>query len=80
VSNDCIPTLLPALGEYADVKSDGVVSVPPLFPFTVPSRESSPAATVPAAVPTSLVALFPKPRFCRLHLSGQADNDDCPAI
>ncbi|MEE9689646.1 MULTISPECIES: hypothetical protein [unclassified Enterobacter] len=53
-------------------KADEIV--PPDFPFTVPSRESSPAATVPAAAPTSLIALFPKPTFYRLLSSGLADN------
>ncbi|WP_320738142.1 hypothetical protein [Enterobacter sp. 168J2] len=38
------------------------------------SRESSPAATVPAAVPMFLVALFPKPTFYRLLWSGLVDN------
>ena len=57
--------MLPAPELNADVKSDGDVSVPPVFPFTVFRRLSSPAATVPAVVPTSLVALFPKPRFLR---------------
>ncbi|EPP7463624.1 hypothetical protein ACUU91_004552 [Escherichia coli] len=42
--------------------------------MTVPKRESSPAATVPAAVPTFLVALSPKPTFYRLLSSGLADN------
>nr|DAL25542.1 MAG TPA_asm: hypothetical protein [Caudoviricetes sp.] len=48
--------------------------VPPVLPLTLPSRESSPAATVPAAVPTFLVALSPKPTFYRLLSSGLADN------
>nr|DAE20217.1 MAG TPA: hypothetical protein [Siphoviridae sp. ctekV29] len=47
---------------------------PPVLPSRVLSRLSFPAATVPAADPTSLVALFPKPTFCRLHLSDLADN------
>lgn len=37
-------------------------------------RESSPAATVPAAVPTFLVALSLKTDVYRLLLSGLADN------
>ncbi|MGX9836599.1 hypothetical protein ACH32B_11480 [Enterobacter dykesii] len=43
--------------------------VPPDFPSTELRRESSPAATVPAAAPTSLIALFPKPTF--IHLDRQ---------
>ncbi|HDS6497892.1 TPA: hypothetical protein QHX51_000969 [Enterobacter asburiae] len=48
--------------------------VPPDFPSTELRRESSPAATVPAAAPTSLIALFPKPTFYRLLSSSLADN------
>ena len=50
-------------GTYATGKAAG----------TTPA-EKAPAATVPAAVPTFLVALFPKPTFYRLLSSGLADN------
>nr|DAL28675.1 MAG TPA_asm: hypothetical protein [Bacteriophage sp.] len=44
------------------------------FKFVFPKPNPPTCMTFPAAVPTSRVALLPKPTFYRLLLGGLADN------